>query len=614
MKQKIVYNLKPVVFALFAALCVGSAMAGDRGVFWSRPPEISVSPNGLVTVKSGTANNYTWSQEDSGHDQTTYNAAVNGLTCEDRLEYTLVTTEGETITREIIVKEAYSVTNVGWHGPTLDVDYTHQIEEWGSHQVISGSVTYKAILNKSVSSTIDYNDKQDRDKFIYSGYDFEMSGVISTSCTWDNSKNCFVVLGSAIADSVRVQYVLGGMDLTTSSELLESKTASVSGNEYRIEIPYTDDRKLIWRVYAIEDGSESLYSDNSQKSVFEKIRWDNSRVTYTWQGGPEEGNWTDSFNWSTDVSEAWGYPGTKGESYYCTFVRFESDAVVDLNKGEYTLIDGGASLYFEPGINVVLKNGTLGLHSSYVIGAAGTTVEYNNMKLIYTKEGPDTHTNLSFADGSTNIFSGTINCPLNYLPVKSNTKVVFKDGEIKTEYSNSGFSNLDSHEVEINNAAWLIKVNNSTTGATRGIAGVVKFRDGVDRQSQLKVESKKALMLQGTYDFVLSSDREYTHYVEAGKAHTYVDNTGHTTYKCNIKVDATELVGKAKVPLMKFTDVDNYTEETMAQMVDPANNYLTVVVNGKTVKNAKQGASLVWENNVLYYAQDPVIGFSIIVR
>ena len=236
------------------------------------------------------------------------------------------------------------------------------------------------------------------------------------------------------------------------------------------------------------------------------------------------------------------------------------------------------------------------------------------MKLIYTKEGPDTHTNLSFADGSTNIFSGTINCPLNYLPVKSNTKVVFKDGEIKTEYSNSTFSNLDSQELEINNATWLIKVNNSTTGATRGIAGVVKFRDGVDKQSQLKVESKKALMLQGTYDFVLSSDREYTHYVEAGKAHTYVDKTSYTTYKCNIKVDATELIGKAKVPLMKFTDVDNYTEETMVQMVDPANNYLTVVVNGKTVKNAKQGASLVWENNVLYYTQDPVIGFSIIVR
>lgn len=65
---------------------------------------------------------------------------------------------------------------------------------------------------------------------------------------------------------------------------------------------------------------------------------------------------------------------------------------------------------------------------------------------------------------------------------------------------------------------------------------------------------------------------------------------------------------------MKFTDVDNYTNEIMAEMVDPANNYLTVVVNGKTVKTAKQGASLVWEDNVLYYTQDPVIGFSIIVR
>ena len=612
MKQTILSKcfgkMKRVALALFAVLCVSSAIA--RGVFWSRPPEISVSPDGLITVKSGSANNYTWSQGDSGHNKATYDAAVNGLTCEDRLEYTLVTTEGETITREIIVKEAYSVTNVGWHGPTLNVDYTHQIEEWGSHQVISVSVTYKAILNKSVSSTINYENKQNRDKFIYSGYDFEMSGVLSTSCTWDNSKNCFVVLGNAIADSVRVQYVLGGMDLTTSSEFVESKTVSTSGNEYRIEIPYTDERKLIWRVYAIEDGSESLYVDNSQKSVFEKTRWDNSRVTYTWQGGPEEGNWTDSFNWSTDASEAWGYPGTKGESYYCTFVRFESDAVVDLNKGEYTLIDGGASLYFAPGANVILKDGNLGLNpqqipggQEYKLGGPGATVEYKNLKLIYA-EGNSGGFNLSFAAGSTNIFSGSIDHPWNYLPTEKGTKVVFKDGEIKTEYSKTGFSNLGSHEFELNNAKWEIKVNNSSTyGAYYGIAGVVKFRDGVDRQAQLKVNGDKPLKLQGTYDFILSSNPYTTPYVEAGKAHTYVDKTSYTTYKCNIKVDATALDEEAEVPLMKFTEVDNYTEETMAQMVDPANKYLKVIVDGKEVDNSKYGASLVWKNNILYYQQ-----------
>ena len=589
-------KMKRVVLVLFAALCAGSAMAGDRGVFWSRPPEINVSPDGLITVKSGTANNYTWSKDDSGHDKATYDAAVNGLTCEDRLEYTLVTTEGETITREIIVKEAYSVTNVGWHGPTVDKDYMHQIEEWGSYQVISVSVTYKAILNKSVSSTIDYNNKQNRDKFIYSGYDFEMSGVLSTSCTWDNSKNCFVVLGSAIADSVKIQYALGGMDLTTSSELVESKTVSASGNEYRIEIPYTDDRKLIWRVYAVEDGDESLYVDNSQKSVFEKIRWDNSRVTYTWQGGLEEGNWTDSFNWSTDVSEAWGYPGTKGERYYCTSVRFESDAEVDLENGTYTFRDGGASLYFAPGINVVLKNGTLGLHSSYIIGAVGTTVEYNNMKLIYTNEGPDTHTNLSFADGSTNIFSGTINCPLNYLPIKSNTKVVFKDGEIKTEYSNSTFSNLDSHEVEINNAKWTIKVNNCSDGAKHGIAGLVKFRDGVDRQARLVVDSKKALKLQGTYDFVLPATPYETAYVEAGAANAVEESF-------NVRVDASNISGEYKVPLIKFSAADDATKTAMQAVADNAAK-LQVVVDGEVVDNASRNARLFWEGNILYFQQD----------
>ena len=616
MKQKIKNScfskMKRVALALFAALCVGSAMAGDRGVFWSRPPEINVSPNGLIIINKGTANNYTWSKDDSGHDQTTYNAAVNGLTCEDRLEYTLVTTEGETITREIIVKEAYSVTNVGWHGPTLDSDYSHQIEEWGSHQVISVSVTYKAILNKSVSSTIDYKNKQNRDKFIYSGYNFEMTGVLSTSATWDNSKSCFVVSGNAIADKVRVKYVLGDLDLAADSVLNESKEVDVVDNEYRVEIPYTSEVKLLWSVYNVDGESESVYEDLSGKRVFEQFKLDNARVVYSWTGDSKTGLWADVGNWGPNVtSSTIGYPGTKGVAWYFTRCKFDmstDENGIDLNGGEYGFVDDGA-FEFAENITVKFKNGTICAASGHLgfwgdsFGAVGTTIIFENVNL-RSFNGQDFNTkgycDVTPRSGTTLVFEGNISTTAvmpnssnqwRYRPmdVYSDTKFVFKNGQIHCGYAvDVGYkpSIHNTHEVLIDNAVWQI---NTSNGADRGLANTLAFKDGDTRQARLIIHDgsdnngETPLLLPEKVEIKIPAQPYTNPYIDASA----LIGTPNSTFR----IDATDFTGAGSVKLLELDAADTYIPT------------LEVVVDGKVINNASRNARLVWEDRTLCYQQ-----------
>ena len=600
MKQTIISKcfskMKRIMLTLFAALCVGSVWGASRGVFWSAPPTVSLSPTGLITITD--ANNYTWNQSNSGLNKTQYNTAVNNLKCTDTMDYTLHTVDGQEITKTVTVKAQYAVNSVGWHGINIDLGgpYTYQIEDWSEYQISSVDIRFTAALNKTVSSTINYENLANRNTFAYD-YTFEMKGVLSTSSTWDADGSKFVITGDALDNSVRVKYAIGGDELTASSELATVVDVEVSGTAYRLEIPYTDETKLVYSVYAIDGDTESAFVNAEGKSIFELKRWDNARVTYTW-ASESAGNWTDPENWTPNTTPAYGYPGTKGEKYFFTSVRFESGAEVDLENGTYTLKDGGASLYFASGANVLLKNGNLGLMpeglgaNEYALGGNGAVVEYRDVKLIYSAEN-NGYFNLAFTAGSTNIFAGSVNHPWNYRPLFANTKLVFKDGEISTEYSNSGFENLSSQEVEINNAKWTIKVNNCSEGAQSGIAGLVKFRDGADRQAQLVTSQK--LKLNGVYDFVLPATPYVTPYVEAGKA-----NSVEGTF--NVRVDASNIAGECKVPLIKFSAVDNTTDTAMKAVADNAAK-LQVVVDGEAIEKAARNAKLVWENGILYYSQ-----------
>ena len=607
MKQTILSKcfskVKRVALALFAALCVGSVWGANRGVFWSKPPTVSLSPTGLITITD--ANNYTWNQSNSGLTKDQYNTAVNNLKCTDTMDYTLHTVDGQEITKTVTVKAQYAVNSVGWHGINIDLGgpYTYQIEDWAAYQISSVDIRFTAALNKTVSSTIDYENLANRQTFAYD-YTFEMKGVLSTSSTWDADSSKFVITGDALDSSVRVKYAIGGDELTASSELATVVDVEVSGTAYRLEIPYTDETKLVYSVYAIDGDTESVFVNVEGKSVFVLKKWDNARVTYTW-ASESAGNWTDPKNWTPDITPAYGYPGTKGEKYFFTSVRFESDAEVNLENGTYTLKDGGASLYFASGANVLLKNGNLGLmpegmgDNEYALGGNGAVVEYRDVKLIYSAENSG-HFNLAFAAGSTNIFAGSISHPWNYLPLYANTKLVFKDGVILTEYSNSGFGNLSSQEVEINNAKWTIKVNNCSDGAKSGIAGLVKFRDGADRQAQLYVDGGRKLKLLGTYDFVLPATPYETAYVEAGTANAVEESF-------NVRVDASNISGECKVSLIKFSAADDATKTAMKAVADNAAK-LQVVVDGEVVDNASRSAMLVWDETAttLYYQQDLV--------
>ena len=538
-------------------------------------------------------------------------------------------------------KSRFFVEYISSNGTTLTNDVTDvSLNSDNGNLVVSGltvgEIYNVKVFSQPIESELGYLGEINLVKEFQNVVNVAPATGLIASASYTNNPKKFVISGSInpsaiIGDSdytkVVVYWALNNSVELDNSEVFVFDSDGTSG-AFSVEVEYTSSEdKLYWKVEAenvITDVAGSQHKFDSQNSVglntdvTERYRSEDGGFAYEWSGLGNTEYWNDLDNWTSNAgdTESVGYPGIKANSgWYLSNARFTTNAEVDLNGGIYTVRDGGHSLYFEPGVNVILKNGYLGLMpqemdiSQYLLGNTGTQVECKDLRLVFKSESLTSRFNLSFAEGSTNIFSGNVEHYWNYLPTKANTKVIFKDGEIKTEYSNTSFNKLNSQELEINNASWLIKVNNSTYGATRGIAGVVKFRDGVDRQAQLMVQSKKALMLQGTYDFVLSSDREYTHYVEAGKTYTSETKdkagkvTGYTTYKCNIKVDATALIGDVTIPLMQFTAPDNYTNETMNQMVDPANNYLKVIVDGKEVDNSKYGASLVWKDNILYYQQ-----------
>jgi hypothetical protein len=67
------------------------------------------------------------------------------------------------------------------------------------------------------------------------------------------------------------------------------------------------------------------------------------------------------------------------------------------------------------------------------------------------------------------------------------------------------------------------------------------------------------------------------------------------------KVDATAYVSKAKVPMVEAALVTEFIPK------------LQVFENGVDVTSRRR-AKLEWEGNTLYYEQDPVKGFRVIVR
>jgi hypothetical protein len=203
-----------------------------------------------------------------------------------------------------------------------------------------------------------------------------------------------------------------------NSESLEASSFaefSIADGNFSLSIPYEGiDDYLTWKLELIDaEGGSTFYENTQGESVF-KLERDEIRVVYTWNA-ENPGNWSDVNNWVADIPANYGYPGTVGNAgYYHSSIFFNSNAEVDLQGGQYCLTDNAGAFVFAPNINVIIKNGVLGLNSHGItVGSSGTTVEYRDLKLSVKTTGDDFF-NLSFAGGSTNIFTGSIDAYFDY--------------------------------------------------------------------------------------------------------------------------------------------------------------------------------------------------------
>ena len=373
-------------------------------------------------------------------------------------------------------------------------------------------------------------------------------------------------------------------------------------------------------MYAVfADESEELFKNGDNVSLFSRDRIDDTKQTYTWTGNGDGGSWKDVDNWVSDASSSFGYPGTKGGAYYRTMVRFDGNAEVDLDGESFGFVDDGAFAFAE-NATVKFKNGHIYAASGHLgvggsddaFGADGVTIIFNNIGL-HSFDGKDFSTKgcqeVTPRSNTTLVFEGDFNknstlfndsSAWRYHPKKtySNTKFVFKDGEIRCGYVSSADYSMSlsgTHKVEITNA--IFRINTNADGTKYGVADEVIFRNGVDsgsKQARLWIYNSSSNMdgkikLPSVIDIKLPETPYSTAYIQA---YSFIETPSST-----IKIDATDYVKGEKVPLIKLTEASTYIPT------------LKVFVNGEetTARNAK----LVWEGNTLYYQQDSLYAASI---
>jgi hypothetical protein len=349
-------------------------------------------------------------------------------------------------------------------------------------------------------------------------------------------------------------------------------------------------------------------------------------ATYTWTGECNNNLWDMPGNWSYVGQSYYGYPGMKDGGWYLAVAQFTGDAEVDLNGGTFGLKDEYRGFIMSSGITVKLENGTILFEPSdstdhpWAVVPANSTLVLKDVAMPYRAEKPGDEYVLRLVSGSTLILEGNKDYMWRFRPQNANTKLKVQNGIIKTEYDNLG-DNVqvgDRTEVEIENGVWVVKTNTGrgNMNCPDGLAMRTIFRDGPDRRAQLMFRDSATgstyytLKLVGTYDFKPSNKYEAkystTPYLVAGGL--------VTSQACTISVDVGELEGRARVPLMEFKTVDSNVTTAMNTMVTDESK-LIVTANERNVKN-RQRARLVWDATAktLYYEQDPVKGFRVIVR
>ena len=595
-------KMKRVALTLFAVLCVGNVW----GHHWPGDLYIGESTCGFdVDTKT-----LSFSRDFCAIVKGTYS-----IICSYSYESNGQTYSGSgRVEKVIAADEVFQAKNELW--PTLTKNFV--LSEFSLGDVVTATVKFQR--KTAAGGWEDFTTFGEHDNELT--YVFDTRGVLTSKCYWDVDSKKFKVSGKTSGGEdikgVKIKYVVGNAAVTSlpaTAETAQDVTYNTATGEYEAFIPYVNERSVLsWSVYALFDedseNSEKIYTDpSSQLTVLSEEQSEGGYITYTWVGNSNDNLWSLPQNWEENLKQSLkGVPGYVNKAgYYTSIACFTNSAIVNLNSGTFRLWDyegnnvSPRGLQFikseEDSMTVTFTNGKVqmidavdGSHSNPLLGGDGITVEFANNG-IYGYSG-----NLAFAPGTTIIFSGNSTQPWKYNPANKGTGAttfVVKDGTVVSSYGAESVSS--THTAIIQNGTWVI-----TQPVSKGIANVTKFIDGTS-QARLALGDNatsfktKTLKLTGTFEFTFSENQNSkSAYILPNQL---VDGSQNATFK----VDATAYVSKAKVPMVEAASATDYIPK------------LQVFENGVDV-TARRRAKLEWEGATLYYVQDPIKGFRVIVR
>lgn len=599
--------MKRVALTLFAALCVGSVWAG------------------YLTLD---ARNLTLNEAGDATFECNFGYYGSGSTRHAYLEAEFLDADGnEKATKRIIYNEGFvDASNLlvcegetGWRTITLQgTPFTSLNEFYGIR------LTFKSFKpNETVAASAGYGIGQAsfvpyigisnvKERYVYNTYEFTVSGNYDTTLNFAKIK-LYYSLNSEACDRL-IELDLEG-DGTFEAKIEYSKWSDV----------------LTYKLVAVYlDGTEKIaYSDRTALANYKFARptVDTTKIIYTWTGNGDGTSWQDVRNWDATSDQAVGFPGTHDGHYYRTLFTITDDVeCIDLKGGTYGFVDDGG-MFIAANKTVKFKNGKFRFTSGNVsrtkadlsgsvqdyIGSNGGTLIFENVLLRHCadsgseldKNGGQLILGITPRSGATIVFEGTYSDTYwDYYPMstQTGTKIIIRNGQFTVGRNFNGSANGSENDVLISNAKWSI---NNASSKTITPYKTLTFRDGPDRQAQ--VVNTGDLKLLGTYNFTLPEEPYSTPYYTLRKLASADVGT--------IKVDVTNYIGKDRVPLIAFTgDIDANTKNAMKTMTTTASK-LVVTADGVDVKRSRR-AKLEWDEGkkTLYYSQDPIKGFKVIVR
>lgn len=619
---------------LFAALGLTAAWGGDARLNIGDSTHWTLDEYGVIKVQDS----YKY-----------YDGGSTTIDVEGVLEYSVV---GSGVTNSTVVSKYEGLkTAHGWQGTETKGEFVEFFVD-GFELGCDVWARYVATYTGHISGTKTYAEEVK-----------STAGIISMECGWRNDPDKVFMISGKIAgsevSSIKAVYNIVSSPIGEYTEIESpayTNTVQVGSSDttYKIEVPYTDsDVTLVWSLYmCMSDGTERLYKSDGE-TVFNRNRIESSAIWYTWTGEGRDNKWTNPENWEESIWRSYyGYPGFYANcgspvwwSYYTSKAIFKGSVSIDLDGGSFRLWDQDdddsnipfRAFAFEKEdseqMTVEFTNGTIRIFSPErsFLGDNGVTMIFSDVVLKifdefhyeYNDDGtPDmaarTEDNLGpvgFAANSTVVFSGSNKQLFDYAPFSgsANSKVVFRDGVTLSGYSTSA-SIASTHTVEISNAVWVV-----TATAANGVAGLVRLRDGADRQAQLMC---RASATSTTY-YNLKTGTAYDIKIPARghSAASVIAKGASDATACSFVLDVTDFNNAARVPLIQFTEA-TLSDNTIASMTNTLNsaNALTVYATGQS-DNAKtarlRNARLEWDESakILYYAQErPLRGMRVIVR